>query len=912
MSRAARRYGLILALGAVFGCAEVAAEPPSAPTHLRVCDAVNPVGIGDTPYFGWYVNDADANEIQTAYRIVVASSLNTLNADAADIWDTGAVKSRLQNHVAYAGAGLESDRCYFWKVQTWDRDGHAGAWSEPASFTVGLLDHAGWAGANWIRRETSDADDYTYYRRMVELPEKGIERATVYISGTHKYALYVNGDLVGKGPAYHYPQYQYYNAYDITSLLKSGESNLFAIFNHWFGGGQGRPASERGVIMKTIVHFADGTTAAIGTDGSWRQSRAEAWDANPPHRNRGEGVGYIEKIDARKLQPNWNAPSFDDSEWAYATVIGSHPTAPWTGTLTPDLTRIEEDEITPASITARKGGGYLIDLGKVYAGVPRIRFSGGSAGETVQMLGGYAVEEDDAIDTAQNQSTDMRYYAVLSGEDFVYEPVEYLGMRYFEIENAPMPVTKENFSFVVRHSVMDVSASSFESPDDTLNAVWALMKHSLLTCAQEEFVDTPTREKGGFLGDVVIQSTVAMPVMNERLLTQRALHEYLQSMEQHWPGLGRLNAVYPNNDGARDIPDFTQSYPVWVWNYYMETGDLGFLTANYDRLKSITEYVYRHLDEESGLICNLSGGSGPYQYGIVDWPATMRFGYDMTAMRTVINGWAYADFDVVSKMAGVLGKSADEDLYRRRAAALKQAVNSKLRKNSGVYVDGLNSSGSKSSHVSQHANMLPLALGIVPEAARAKVLDVVKAQEMSVGMVTLPWLIRAIGEADEGEHLIRLFTDPDWNGWAQCLKRGATCTWEAWDADTTGNSQSHAWGASGLEGYVRYILGIRPLEPQYEKVLIKPLDFGGRLGSAGGNILTDRGSVSVSWKSSSSMYGMQLELPVNMTARVAVPKGRSPDPVVHVDGKPMRGTVEGNYVVVDGIGSGHHTIIYKQ
>ena len=36
------------------------------------------------------------------------------------------------------------------------------------------------------------------------------------------------------------------------------------------------------------------------------------------------------------------------------------------------------------------------------------------------------------------------------------------------------------------------------------------MKHSLLTCAQEEFVDTPTREKGGFLGDAAIQSTVAM------------------------------------------------------------------------------------------------------------------------------------------------------------------------------------------------------------------------------------------------------------------------------------------------------------------------------------------------------------------------------------------------------------------
>ena len=37
---------------------------------------------------------------------------------------------------------------------------------------------------------------------------------------------------------------------------------------------------------------------------------------------------------------------------------------------------------------------------------------------------------------------------------------------------------------------------------------------------------------------------------------------------------GRLNAVYPNGDGRRDIPDFTEVYPGWVWRYYENTGDL--------------------------------------------------------------------------------------------------------------------------------------------------------------------------------------------------------------------------------------------------------------------------------------------------------------------------------------------------
>ena len=65
-------------------------------------------------------------------------------------------------------------------------------------------------------------------------------------------------------------------------------------------------------------------------------------------------------------------------------------------------------------------------------------------------------------------------------------------------------------------------------------------------------------------------------------------------------------------------------------------------------------------------VTDLAGGSGAYRFGIVDWPASMRHGYDMdTAARTVINGWAYADFDLISKIAGELGEDADRDALPR-------------------------------------------------------------------------------------------------------------------------------------------------------------------------------------------------------------------------------------------------------
>jgi alpha-L-rhamnosidase len=812
--------------------------------------------------------------------------------------------------VVYAGAPLLPETRYFWKVRTWDKDGAASPYSGAGTFGVGLNTNADWSGAAWIKRDTNVADDYTFFRKSVVVPERTVARATAYISSVHKYALYLNGALQLKGPAYHYPQFQYYNAVDVTSAIVPGATNVFAIFNHWFGGGQGRATSARGVLMKAVIHYTDGTSSVIGTDGTWKQTQATAWITGQPQRG-GEGVGYIERIDARNLLPDWNSVAFNDAAWANATVIGGQPTAPWTGTLNPDLTRIEESVRAPLTITDKGAGKYVIDLGKVYAGVPRISFTGGASGDVVNMRGGYVLNAAGEIDPTKNQSTNLSFFAVLSGAAFTYEPAEYFGMRYFQIDNAPMPVTSANFQFIERHSRLEENRSTFASSNSTLNRVWELMKHSLTVCAQEEFVDTPTREKGGFLGDAFIQSSAAMSVHGERVLSRQALHEFLQSMTQFWstPGnTGRMNAVYPNSDNGRDIPDYTQCYLPWVWEYYQQTGDKAFLAANYPQFKSIGEYVHRSRNASTGLITDLVGGSGAYQFGIIDWPASMRFGYDMTAARTVINCWAWLDYDLLARIAGELGQTADRDLFRTRADELQTAINSRLLHSSGVYVDGLNASAVQSAHISQQANAFPLALGLVPAAQRASVVAKVKELRMSSGMITLPWLVQSIGEAGEGEHLIELFTNPEWLGWARSLALGATVTWESWNSDTDGTSQSHGWGAAGLNGYVRYILGVKPLKPQFEEVQIRPLDFGTKLTSVRGKVPTERGDLAVSWDRTPARFQLEVTIPVNVTATIQVPRGLLAGDALKVDGVAVVGTPAGDYLSISGIGSGTHRV----
>jgi alpha-L-rhamnosidase len=878
----------------------------NAPYNLRCFDKINPVGTDDKPYFGWYMDDPDDNETQSAYQILVASSLDKLNELESDLWNSDQVNSAMQNYVYYQGNPLSANSRYYWKVRIWDKDGNISPYSAVATFETGLLTNSDWSGAKWIRRNNNDNEDYTYFRKKFSLSDKTVQRAIVYVTAVHDYELYLNGNLIGKGPAYHYPQYQYYNAFNITSALLSNPDHAFACLTHWYGGGQGRPESARGFLLKTIIEYTDSTQLIIGTDSTWKQTQALAWRTGQTERN-GEGVGFIDRIDASQIIPGWNTINYNDSEWSSAVEIGNHPIAPWTGQLQPNLTRVIEEEITPVSVTRLSDGTYVIDLGKVYAGMPKITFSGGTPESTVIIRGGFTLNEDGTVATSTNQGTSMNYFFIPDGDMAVFQPMVYLGMRYFQVKNSPNALNTENVKFICRHFELDPSRSSFHSSNDMLNQVWDLMKHSLTLGTQDSFVDTPTREKGGFLGDSWSIAVPAMTTMCDRTMNLRILLEFLDSQDQYWPD-GRLNAVYPNADGKRDIPDYTQMYLVWAWDYYMQTGNIEFLKENYNKLKKVAGYVDTYRNGTTGLIHNLAGGSGAYLYGIVDWPSQMRYGYDMSVeSRTVVDAYAYIDFEIISRIAEVLDSSADHDTYHQKAVDMKDAINDRLINSRGVYIDGLNSDQTQSAHVSQHANMFPLAMGIVPEANLDSVITEIKEQKMSVGMVTLRWLPEAVGQADEGPHLIELYTNTEWDGWAKIISLGGTATWEAWNANTQGQSLSHPWGAVGLLGIQEYILGIKPLKPQHELIQVKPLEFSQKLKHASGTLPTDRGDISISWDRIDTLFSMTLNLPDNIKANVYVPKSGTSGNEIKVNGVDTTGTEDGNYIYVGEIGSGIHT-----
>ena len=109
----------------------------------------NPLGINNLkPLFSWSIHHSERNQKQSAYQIIVASSLENAKKNIGDMWDSKEVNTD-QSTVKYQGKLLESKKTYYWIVRVWDKDRNMSPYSEISSFEVGLLYPEDWQGL-WI------------------------------------------------------------------------------------------------------------------------------------------------------------------------------------------------------------------------------------------------------------------------------------------------------------------------------------------------------------------------------------------------------------------------------------------------------------------------------------------------------------------------------------------------------------------------------------------------------------------------------------------------------------------------------------------------------------------------------------------------------------------------------------------
>ena len=451
--------------------------------------------------------------------------------------------------------------------------------------------------------------------------------------------------------------------------------------------------------------------------------------------------------------------------------------------------------------------------------------------------------------------------------------------RYAEIEGCPVPLDGRSLRQLFVHAPFDDRAGDFECSDATLNAVWDLCGHTMkATTAFGVYIDGE-RER--------------IPYEADAYLNQ--LSHYAFDLDPRV---------------ARATVDHLLAHPTWPteWSLHMPmmaaadheaTGDPVLAARHWDALRK--KLLMDRARPEDGL---LRAG------GIVDWPAGERDGYnDGVAdprqrqqvgpeINTVVNAFYHHALSRMAALARALKRDDEARDLKVKADQVYAAFNARLFDAArGIYTDG---EGSR--HASLHANLFPLAFGLVPAERVAKVADFVESRGMACSVYAAQYLLEALFLAGRDSYAMRLITDRGERGWWHMIELGSTMTLEAWDAKFKPNlTWNHAWGAAPANIATRFVLGVRPLEPGYAKLLVAP-QLGG-LKWARGKVPTAKGPLSVKAEDDGRRFRLEVDVPKGTTgARLALPRRDAGYARVTLDGKVVEGSV------ADGVGPGRHVL----
>ncbi|MBW3624387.1 MAG: family 78 glycoside hydrolase catalytic domain [Armatimonadetes bacterium] len=566
---------------------------------------------------------------------------------------------------------------------------------------------------------------------------------------------------------------------------------------------------------------------------------------------------------------------------------------------------IQQTEIAPTKVVKKGKGHYFIDFGRASFGGLNLTLSSRESGRKVLVHMGEVLEAPHRVHRKPGGS--IRYHRaeiVLKEGKYVYTvPLErrdgrrmppsigpVMPFRYAELENCPSGMTRNSVRQTAAHYPFNDGAARFDSSNYILNDVWEMCRYTMkATSFCGVYVDGD-RERLPYEADAFINQLGHYSSDREFTLA-RYTHEYLM-----------LNATWPTEWILHSV--------LMAWADYMHTGDPESLAEFYEDLKVKT---LRSLAREDGLISTvqppvskslLNAVYAPRMQDIVDWPVGERDGYEMRPVNTVVNAFHYRAMDLMARIAEALDRPEDARSFRSGADRVARSINQKLfDESTGLYLDG---EGSR--HRSLHANMFPLAFGIVPPELVGRVAEFLRRKGKSCSVYGAQYLLEALYEAGQGDYALSLLTARTDRSWAHMLYDvGSTMTLEAWDNRYKPNQDwNHAWGAAPANIIPRKLMGVEPMEPGFRKIRIRPQPGGLKWASM--DLPTVRGTVRVSFNARPTRFDLKVRLPANTSAEVHLPLLGQESPEVMVDGVRRQGRVEDGFIVIESVGSGDHRI----
>lgn len=432
--------------------------------------------------------------------------------------------------------------------------------------------------------------------------------------------------------------------------------------------------------------------------------------------------------------------------------------------------------------------------------------------------------------------------------------------RWVEIEGWPGELPPDQ---IVRRAAFsrhwDDDAASFECSDVTLNRIWELCRYSIKATTFAGIYVDGDRERIAYEADTHLNQLSHYATDNDFQMARDTFDWLMQ------------NGTWPTESALH--------MPLIAHADWMHTGDREWLAQRYELLKT---KIHADRVGNDGLIHSTRSQQGK---DLVDWPPGERDEYVFTEINTVVNAFYLTALERMSQLALALGRSQEADDWQHRFQQTKLVFQQKLfDSDAGLYRDG-----QATDHSSVHANLFPLAFGLVPDDRRQVIVDWLASRGMQCSVYAAQYLMDGLFHHGADQLAIEMMTAENDRSWRYMLSSGTTITWEAWDQKYKPNQDwNHPWGAAPANLLPRFVLGAAPAEAGWKRASIRPLPGG--LKFAKGKIPTPRGPILVDWtRDSEHTFRIDITLPAGMTASVNIPAPKVSNRVL-VDGRVVEAT----------------------
>ncbi len=725
-----------------------------------------------------------------------------------------------------------------------------------------------------------------------------------------------------------YSKRNLYVAHEVAEYLVPGK-NVVALWlgRGWYVRGHPGVIHDGPLVRAQLeISMGGGSTVQVVTDETWKVRESPI---TPLGRGTAFGDYGGERYDAALELPGWNEVNLDDSGWQTAAVfdppqvltaaqmvepnrlmetikavrVDAYPEGGWvidmgknfTGWLEIKLPPIakgstvkleysdqmERDKPAPGAAARRAGGGPAASGNAPGQNQPGGRGPGATAppgsapagGATAGRQGGTPAAAGAAAGAGRagrggNQTVfpntfNQRDEVVGNGGALTFRSrFNYHGFRYVRViglETAPAVAGATGYLIRTAYD----RAGEFSSSNELLNQIYRMVTWTYESLTLGGYVvDCPTREKLGYGGDAGTSFELGMFNFSTGGLYNRWLANWRDSQVASG-SLPHTAPNYPNQGGGGPMwGGFVVTLP---WQMYLQYGDKGVLETNYPMIQKWLGYLASETQDDLLLTHTSHAISDTWNF-LGDWLTPKGSFRGSTPPAQQINSVHYVyQLQLASRIATVLGKTADASAYDARAAAVSKAVNQRF----------YNASDFSYTNGDSVQEAFPLFTGIVPPELRkgvmAKLENVILVQNgghLDTGMHGTYFVMKYLMEADRNDLVFEMTNKKDYPGWGYMLANGATTSWEGW----TGQSHIHdtlisigAWFTEGLAG-----IRSDGKSPGFKHFLIKPAVVGD-LTFAKAKYRSIYGEIVSDWRIENGTFKLSVTVPPGTTATVFVP-----------------------------------------